>query len=62
MSENLVDRIIAGVGGVLTFYLIFLFYFWHLLFWKIADTWQEWLMLWMVLWGGLGYPAVPLFR
>ncbi len=62
MSENLVDGIIAGVGGVLTFLPNIFILFLALAFWKIADTWQEWLMLWMVLWGGLGYPAVPLFR
>ena len=62
VTSLLVDGIIAGVGGILTFLPNIFILFLALAFWKIADTWQEWLMLWTALWGGLGYPAVPLFR
>lgn len=46
LRSLLVDGIIAGVGGILTFCRIFLSFFWHWPFWRTADTWPVLLMSW----------------
>ncbi len=46
LRSLLVDGIVAGVGGILTFCQIFSFFFWHWPFWRTADTWPVLLMSW----------------
>ena len=45
----LVDGIISGVGGILTFLPNIFILFLALASWRTADIWRGWPMSWMIL-------------
>lgn len=49
LRSLLVDGIVAGVGGILTFCQTFLSCSWHWHSWRTADTWPVSPMSWRVL-------------